>query len=301
MNKTIIIITGATASGKTDLAIAIAKHFTTEIISADSRQCFKELNIGVAKPSAAQLSSIHHYFIDSHSIEEKVTAITFENYALAALEKIFLKNDIAVMVGGTGLYIKAFCEGLDPIPTVTEEIKEFIKKSYAAGGLKWLQEEVHIKDPEFFKIGEKDNPRRMMRALEVMLQTNRSVTTFQSGKKIKRNFQIIKIGLELHREELYKRINSRVDKMLDSGLVKEAENLYKYKDLNALQTVGYRELFSFFAGEINLSKAVELIKQNSRHYAKRQLTWFKKDEEITWVNAHVQANNVIRRIEEIVR
>lgn len=285
MNKTCIIIAGPTAIGKTSLAIEVAKHFSTQIISADSRQCFKELNIGVAKPSPEQLASVHHYFINSHSIQEPVSAAGFEAYALDAVKEIFLKNDIAVMVGGTGLYIKAFCDGLDPIPETNDEIRQCIINSYRQKGLPWLQNEVKQNDPAFFINGEIENPQRLMRALEVTLSTGRSITSFQSRNKKQRDFNIIKIGLELPREELYKMINVRVDQMIDSGLVDEVKHLIPFKELNSLQTVGYRELFAYFDGKVPLEKAIGLIKQNSRHYARRQMTWFKKEEDIVWMNA----------------
>ena len=283
MKKTCIIIAGPTAVGKTPIALNLAKHFNTQIISADSRQCFKELNIAVAKPAPAELSEIHHYFINSHSIHEAISAADYEKYALTSAEKIFQQNDIAVMVGGTGLYIKAFCEGLDPIPAVDEKIRNEIITAYELYGIDWLQEQVKKNDPAYHASGEMQNPQRMMRALEVKLSTGNSITSFQTKQKVIRDFNIIQIGIELPREILYKQINSRVDAMIKMGLEEEARSLLPYKNLNALQTVGYKELFSYFDGEITLSKAVELIKQNTRHYAKRQMTWFKKDDSVVWM------------------
>ena len=282
MNKTCILIAGPTAIGKTDLAIQIAEHFSTQIISADSRQCYKELNIAVAKPGPSFLKKVRHYFVDSHSIQESVTAAEFEKYALSSIASIFEQSDIAVMVGGTGLYIKAFCEGLDAIPTTPPETREMIIENYNQYGIEWLEKMLIQNDSEYATKGEMQNPQRMMRALEVVLSTGKSIFYFQKNNKIQRDFNIIKIGLELPREELYNRINTRVDQMIDAGLVKEAESLIKYKSLNALQTVGYRELFDFFEGKSSLNDAIELIKQNTRHYAKRQMTWFKKDSTINW-------------------
>ncbi|MEO6668823.1 MAG: tRNA (adenosine(37)-N6)-dimethylallyltransferase MiaA [Ferruginibacter sp.] len=282
MKKTCIIVTGPTAVGKTPIAIAIAQHFSTKIISADSRQCYKELNIGVAKPSPEELKSVHHYFIDNLSVHEDFSAANFESYALKAVNEIFLENDIAVMVGGTGLYIKAFSDGLDEIPAVDELIRKGIIKNYEENGMAFLEEAIKINDPSFYKTGEMQNPQRMIRALEVQLSTGRSITTFQSKIKKQRDFNIIKIGLELPRTILYQRINERVDKMIDAGLVNEATDLFPYKKLNALQTVGYRELFDYFDNKTSLQRAIELVKQNTRHYAKRQMTWFKKDEAIAW-------------------
>ncbi len=284
MKKTCIIIAGPTASGKTALAIKLAQYFSTQIISADSRQCYKELNIGVAKPSAGELSLVHHYFINSISVTENNTAAGYEKYALNSVQKIFEQNDIAVMVGGTGLYIKAFCEGLDDIPQTDEGIRKTIVTNYNNGGIEWLQAQVKKQDPDYFIQGEIFNPQRMMRALEVKISTGQSITRFQRGQKKQRDFNIIKFGLELPRPVLYGRINKRVDDMISQGLEEEVKNLIAFKDLNALQTVGYRELFDFFDGFISRDKAIDLIKQNTRHYAKRQLTWFKKDDAIKWID-----------------
>jgi tRNA dimethylallyltransferase len=275
-NKTCIIITGPTAVGKTDYGIELAKRYRTQIISADSRQCYKELNIGVAKPSPEHLNSIQHYFIDSHSIHDDVNVKVFEQYALNAIQKIFETNDVAVMVGGTGLYIKAFREGLDDVPLMNEIIRNTITESYKSKGLEWLQKEVKKQDPAYFASGEILNPQRMMRALEVKLSTGNSILDFHSGKKIKREFEIKKINLEIPRNELYKRINNRVDNMMNASLLKEAESLLSYRHLNALQTVGYKELFDFMEGKFSLDKAIEDIKKNTRHFAKRQITWFKE-------------------------
>ncbi len=285
MKKTVIIIAGPTASGKTALAISLAQHFSTQIISADSRQCYQELNIGVAKPSAQELSLVPHYFINSHCIQKTFSAADYERYALQAAEEIFNKNEVAIMVGGTGLYIKAFCEGLDDIPAVDAAVKESVAAKFEAGGIEWLQQAVETADPEYFQQGEIFNPQRMLRALEVKLSTGNSITTFQRKQKKDRAFNIVKIGLELPRPLLYNRINKRVDAMIAQGLEAEVESLLAYKQLNALQTVGYRELFEFYEGKLSREKAIELIKQNSRHYAKRQMTWFKKDEGIHWVDA----------------
>ncbi len=287
--KTCIIICGPTAVGKTDIAITVAEHFNTKIISADSRQCYRELNIGVARPSETALQAIPHYFINSHSIQQEVTTADFERYTLKAAEEIFEENDMAVMVGGTGLYIRAFCDGMDDIPAVDPAIRTEITEQYKINGLPWLQQQVKTADPAYFEKGEIQNPRRMMRALEVIRSTGQSITYFQQGHKKQRPFNIIKIGLELPREMLYNRINQRVLQMMEAGLEKEARILYPFRDLNALQTVGYRELFDYFAGHTSLARAVELVQQNSRHYAKRQLTWFKKDADTHWIQADAKA------------
>lgn len=282
-NKTCIIITGPTAIGKTASAIELANKYKTQIISADSRQCYMELNIGVAKPSADQLQSIQHYFINSHSIHDEVNVKIFEQYALHAVYKIFETNDVAIMVGGTGLYIKAFCEGLDEVPPVNEAIRNEINEAYKTGGIEWLNDKVKKQDPLYYSSGEIQNPQRMMRALEIKLSTGNSILDFHSGKKIAREFEIKKINLELPRNELYERINKRVDDMMQAGLLKEAESLFPYRHLNALQTVGYKELFDFMEGktlpdgrQVSFDKAIDNIKKNTRHFAKRQITWFKK-------------------------
>jgi tRNA dimethylallyltransferase len=289
LSKTCIIIAGPTAVGKTSIALAVAEHFSTDIISADSRQCFRELNIGVAKPSAAELAAVHHYFINSHSIQDNISAADFENLALEAIQDIFLKNDVAVLVGGTGLYIKAFCEGMDEIPAIDPATRNNIISAYHDNGIAWLQQQVKENDPVYFDKGEMENPQRMMRALEVKLSTGRSIISFQSRQKKQRDFDIIKIGLELPREILYQQINTRVDSMMDNGLLEEVKSLLPFKSKNALQTVGYRELFDHFEGKLSLQRAIELIKQNTRHYAKRQMTWFKRDEEITWFPPEIEA------------
>ena len=281
-NKTCLVIVGPTAVGKTSIAVELAQHYGTEIISADSRQCYKELNIGVAKPSPEQLQKVRHWFINSHSILEEVNAKAFEGYALQKVNEIFSKRDVAVMVGGTGLYIKAFCEGLDDLPEINSDIRKAILAKYEAEGMEWLQEEVKQTDPEFFARGEMKNPQRMMRALEVKLSAGRSIRDFHSGTKKEREFNIITLGLELPKAQLHQHINSRVDAMMTNGLLGEVQHLAGARHLNALQTVGYKELFEYFDGKVSLDTAIEQIKINTRHYSKRQLTWFKRDKSITW-------------------
>jgi tRNA dimethylallyltransferase len=281
-DKTCIIIAGPTAVGKTSLAINLAKHLNTRIISADSRQCYKELNIGVAKPSPEQLNEVEHYFINSHSIGEEVNASVFEIYALNAVEEIFKSNDFAIMAGGTGLYIKAFCEGMDEIPAIDIAVRNRIIGEYKEKGLPWLQQQVKDHDPLFYTTGEVLNPNRLMRALEVVLSTGRSIFSFHNNDKKTRDFRIIKIGIELPRQELYNNINTRVDEMMRQGLADEVRELLPFRQNNALQTVGYKELFEFLDGAVSETEAVNSIKMNTRHYAKRQMTWFKKDMAIRW-------------------
>ena len=261
-NKTVLIVAGPTAVGKTSVAIQLAKHFGTEIISADSRQCFKELIIGVARPPADELKQVQHHFIATHSIQEEVTAATFEQYALQKVNELFQQHDVVVMVGGTGLYIKVFCEGLDAIPSIDPVIRERIFKNYEEKGMEWLQQQVQEKDAAFYKAGEIKNPQRMMRALEVVESTGQSILSFRQQEKATRDFNIIKIGLTLPKEELYRNINTRIDTMIESGLVEEVRSLFSYRYLNALQTVGYAELFACLDGKCSLEKAIEIAKNS---------------------------------------
>lgn len=264
------------------MAIQLAQLYDTNIISADSRQCFRELNIGVAKPTPDELQAVHHYFINAHSVHDIVNAGAFEQYALEKVEEIFNQRDTAIMVGGTGLYIKSFCYGMDEVPAVLPGIREEIIANFQSKGFDWLQQEVSLHDPVYFASGEIQNPQRLMRALEVKQSTGKSILAFQTQKKVLRDFNIIQIGLELPREQLYQRINLRVDQMINAGLLEEVALLQPLQHLNALQTVGYRELFDHFNGKCSLAQAIETIKTNTRHYAKRQMTWFKKDAAVRW-------------------
>ena len=240
------------------------------------------MTIGVAKPSEEELQLVKHYFINSHSIHENVTAASFEQYALETAAEIFSERNIAIMVGGTGLYIKAFCEGLDEIPAIDPAIREQINADYAQHGLPWLQQQVAELDPVYYSTGEILNPQRLIRALEVKLHTGRSIREFQQKKNITRDFNIIKLALELPKEILHQRIHLRVDQMMEQGLLAEVQLLHPFKELNALRTVGYAELFDYIEGKVTLENAVEAIKSNTRYYAKRQMTWFKKDKAFQW-------------------
>jgi len=281
LNPLMILVIGPTAVGKTALALRIAQLLNTEIISADSRQCYRELNIGVAKPTLAELELVPHYFINSHSVYDDVNAAVFEQYALQAAANIFSKHSVAVMVGGSGLYVDAFCNGLDNIP------------NYHQKGLVWLQEQIKKSDPVFWEQAEQQNPQRLMRALEVMEATGKSVIHFRSKKNVPRPFRILKIGLELPRQELYQKINERVCTMIEAGLVEEVKSLQPLQQLNALQTVGYKEVFDYLNGFVSLNKAIELIQLNTRHYAKRQITWFKKDSSIQWTHPDTISNQFL--------
>lgn len=283
-NKQIIIVLGPTASGKTELAINLARHFKTEIISCDSRQCYKELNIGVARPSEQELAAIPHHFIASHSIQNELTAADFEKYALEKTEALFQDRDTVIMAGGTGLYIRAFCDGLDAIPEVAADIRATIISEYDTKGIQWLQDQLRCKDPLFAAGGEMQNPQRMMRALEVIEATGHSILYYQRSQKVQRPFSIRKIGVDLPKEELNRRIDLRVDHMIEAGLLEEVRSLQNFKHHNALRTVGYSELFAHLEGSVDLPTAISLIKIHTRQYAKRQMTWFRKDTSIRWIS-----------------
>lgn len=297
--KTCIVLAGPTAVGKTAVGIEIARHFNTAIISADSRQCFREMNIGVARPSPEELAAVPHYFIATHSIHEEVNAAIFETYALRAIEDIFRQNDVAVMVGGTGLYIKAFTEGMDLIPAIPESLREKVQQGYAMHGLDWLQEQLRRQDPVWFADGETQNPQRMMRALEVVMATGQSIRSYQQASTRQRGFNIIHTALDLPRAELYERINQRVYSMISKGLAEEVRELSAFRSLNALQTVGYKELFDYLDGNCTLEQAVTMIQQNTRHYAKRQLTWFRKQPDTRWFSP-LDYSQLISQLDKLV-
>lgn len=273
--KTLIVIGGATASGKTAVSIQLAKHFHTEILSADSRQCYRELNIGVAKPTQQQLQEVPHHFINSHSIKEDVSAGVYERYGLEILQGIFEKNDYAICVGGTGLYIKALCEGIDEMPAINKVIEQEILAHYETLGLEWLQNEVKQSDKAFFESSENMNPNRLLRALIFIRSTGQSIRSFRKNTGKPRNFAIQYFAIDLPREDLYEKINTRVDEMMTAGLLEEVVSLVGQKHLRALQTVGYAELFAHLQGTYTLAEAVSKIKQHTRNYAKRQITWFR--------------------------
>ena len=288
MTPTVYIVVGPTAVGKTKYAIELAQKLQTEIISADARQCYQELNIGVARPSEKELATVPHHFIASHSIQENLNAGIFEQYALAKATDLLEKFGSVVMVGGTGLYIKAFVEGMDQIPAIDPALRIQIQQNVSSKGMDWLQAQVKQLDPAYWAIadqGEQQNTQRLSRALEVMIGTGQSILNFQQQVKKTRPFNIQKIGLEMPREQLYNRINQRVMQMVEMGLEEEVSALRPQFHLNALQTVGYQEWLPFFEGHQSKEAVVEAIQQNTRHYAKRQMTWFKKDAEINWEQA----------------
>ncbi|MBB6272878.1 tRNA dimethylallyltransferase [Pedobacter cryoconitis] len=281
-NKTLIVIAGPTAIGKTALAITLARHFKTEIISADSRQFFKEMSIGTAKPHAHELAAAKHHFIDSHSIHTFFSTGDFEKEALEVLDEIFTRNDLAIMVGGSGLYLDAVTKGLDELPDTDMEIRNQLNALFEAEGLEPIKRQLEAADPEYYAKVDQANTQRLIRGLEFFLSTGKKVSSFLTNSKKQRPFDIIKIGLNMERPLLYGRINHRVDLMLQEGLLEEVKSLQDYRALNALKTVGYAELFDYMDGTITYEEAVEKIKQNTRRFAKRQLTWFRRDEQIHW-------------------
>lgn len=280
--KKMIVVAGPTAVGKTSTAIKMAQHFNTEIISADSRQFYHDLKIGTAYPSPAELASVKHHLVGNLELDQYYNVSIFENQALQIANEIFEKSDYTVVVGGSGLYINALCNGIDDLPDADEYIRNSIKSDYEKFGLEWLQNQVQTLDPEYFEIVDKKNPKRLMRALEVCKATGKTYTSLRVSDKKERPFKIIKIALNLPREELFGKIATRVDLMIDCGLVDEAKSMLRFRNLNSLNTVGYKEIFSFIEGKTSLEQSIEDIKTNTRRYAKRQITWFKKDEEFKW-------------------
>ena len=282
MEKTLIVITGPTAVGKTALCLDVAKHFHIPVINADSRQIFRELKIGTATPTEEQMQQVHHDFVGMLGLDDYYSASLFEQQVLELLGRQFLSSDYALMAGGSMMYIDAVCDGIDDIPTIDDQTRTMMKQRLADEGLEALCEELRQRDPEYYEIVDRQNPRRVVHALEICLMTGKTYTSFRKREKRQRPFSIIKVGLNRPREELYERINRRVDQMMADGLLEEAKALYPKRHLNALNTVGYKELFDYIDGRWPLEEAVERIKGNTRRYARKQLTWFKKDESIRW-------------------
>jgi tRNA dimethylallyltransferase len=300
MQNILLVLVGPTGVGKTDISIDIAGIFGTEIISSDSRQFYREMSIGTAIPSLDQLSQIKHHFIQFLSVRDYYSASLFERDVLNLLHTLFKKNRIALMSGGSGMYIDAVCQGIDDIPDVDPSIREKYKRKYKEDGLESLRVSLKLLDPEHYKTVDLKNYKRIIRALEICETTALPYSNFLKKEKKERDFRIIKIGLNRPREELYERINSRVDRMIIDGLEKEALKLHELKDLNALNTVGYKEFFDYFEEKISKEKAVELIKRNSRRYAKRQMTWWAKDKEIRWFNPD-KNEDIFRHIHNILK
>ena len=295
-NKIVIAVVGPTAIGKTALGILLAKHFDTDIISADSRQFFKEMEIGTAVPSPDELKAVKHHFIQHKSIFESYSVGDFEKEAVALLGSLFEEKDIVVMVGGSGLYVDAVIHGLDEFPEVPPKIRETLNREWEEKGLEHLQKELKQRDPEYYNKVDLENPHRLIRALEVCITANQPYSSFLAQNKPERPFKYLYVGIEAPREVIYERINARVDQMMEAGLLEEAKRLFPQKKLNALQTVGYKELFEYLEGHCSLDVAISEIKKNTRRFAKRQLTWLRKNEDILWVSHKTNANQILKKL-----
>lgn len=309
MHKTLVLILGPTGVGKTELSLRVAEHFGSPILSCDSRQIYRAIPIGTAAPTAEEQARVKHYFIATHELNEDYNAGQYERDAIALMEELFRAHDVLVMTGGSMLYADAVCNGLDDLPAVPDEIRKEVTRLYQEKGLVWLQSEVQRLDPAYWNEVDRQNPARLIHCVELCLTTGKPYSSLLSKKPTSnsrqpinnRPFRILKIGLERPREELYDRINRRVEQMIADGLVEEAKAVWPMRHLNSLQTVGYRELFAHFDGEYDLARAIELIQQNSRHYAKRQMTWFRRDNTIHWLNANDTYEKNIHLIDDLLR
>ncbi|MBQ8714373.1 MAG: tRNA (adenosine(37)-N6)-dimethylallyltransferase MiaA [Prevotella sp.] len=294
---TLIVITGPTAVGKTELCIDIARHYGIPIINADSRQIYRELRIGTATPTEEQLKAVRHYFVGSISIDDYYNASMYEQDVLRLLDEQFQHSPIQLLAGGSMMYIDAVCNGIDDIPTIRDDIREEMKRRYEQEGLEALCEDLKQLDPEHYEVVDRKNHRRVIHALEICYQTGKTYTSFRTQEKKQRPFKIVKIGLNRDRDELYKRINQRVDQMMEEGLLDEARSLYGKRENNALNTVGYKEMFACLDGTWSLEEAVERMKGNTRRYARKQLTWFKRDEQVQWFNPQ-QKEEILKYISQ---
>ena len=299
MSHTLIVLIGPTGVGKTELSLSIAEHFQTSIISADSRQLYKDLKIGTAAPTPEQLSRVPHWFVGTLELTDYYSAAQYETDVLNQLECLFQTHDTVVLTGGSMMYVDAICKGIDDIPTVDKETRELMLQRYEKEGLDKLCAELKLLDPEYYKIVDLKNPKRVIHALEICYMTGRTYTSFRTQQKKKRPFHIIKVGLTRDREELYDRINRRVDQMMQEGLLEEVRSVLPYRHLNSLNTVGYKELFKYLDGEWELPFAIEKIKQNSRIYSRKQMTWFKRDEEIRWFHPE-QETEILEYLAQII-
>lgn len=301
--RTLLLIVGPTGVGKTELALQVAEHYRCPILNCDSRQVFRGIPIGTAAPTAEEQARVKHYFVATRELEEDYNAGQYERDALALLEKLFTTHDVAVMTGGSMLYADAVCKGLDDLPNVPENIREQVayrKEESREEWLRWLQAEVQRLDPDYWKEVDQSNPARLAHCVEICLATGKPYSSLRTNTSKERPFRIIKIGLERPRDILYARINERVKQMIANGMVEEARSVYEKRHLNSLQTVGYKELFAYFDGEYDLNRAIELIQQNTRHYAKRQMTWFRKDKDIHWLNADEDIQTNIQQIDTLL-
>lgn len=300
MNKpSLIVLIGPTGVGKTELSLSIAERYQTDIVSADSRQLYADLKIGTAAPTAEQLARVHHHFVGTLKLTDYYSAAQYEAEVIKKLDELFKEHDVVLLTGGSMMYVDAVCKGIDDIPTVDKETRELMMQRYEEEGLERLCAELKLLDPEYYAQVDLKNPKRVIHALEICYMTGKTYTSFRTQSKKERPFNIIKIGLKRDREELYERINKRVDIMMEEGLLAEVQSVYKYKELNSLNTVGYKELFNYLDGEWDLQFAVDKIKQNSRIYSRKQMTWFKRDEEITWFHPD-QQKEIFQHIDSLL-
>ena len=299
--KTLVLLLGPTGVGKTELSLRVAEHYGCPILNCDSRQVFRGIPIGTAAPTAQELARVKHYFIASRDLQDDYNAGRYERDALELLDELFLTHDVVVMTGGSMLYADAVCNGLDDLPTVPDAIRAEVTGNFKLQGLTWLQQEVQRLDPEYWEIVDQSNPARLAHCVELSLTTGKPYSSLRTNTRKERPFRILKIALERPREELYERINTRVSQMMEDGLLEEVKAVYPLRRLNSLQTVGYRELFGYLDGEYDLRRAVELIRQNTRHYAKRQMTWFRRDKEIHWIDANNDYEKSINSIDTLLR
>ena len=303
--KTLVLILGPTGVGKTELSLRVAERYGCPIVSCDSRQIYREIPIGTAAPTPDEQARVKHYFVGTKPLEEDYNAGQYERDALELLEQLFAEHEVVVMTGGSMLYADALCHGLDDLPNVPAEIRRQVTDTYREKGLEWLQQEVQRLDPDYWKTVDRQNPARLAHCVEISLATGKPYSSLlshqQSAVSSQRPFRIVKIGLQRPREELYERINRRVEQMMEQGLLDEAKKVYPKRALNSLRTVGYKELFAYLSGEYDLPRAVELIQQNTRHYAKRQMTWFRRDKDIHWLNADEAYETNIHLIDNLLR
>jgi tRNA dimethylallyltransferase len=300
MSKTLIVILGPTGVGKTDVSINIAKHFNTEISSSDSRQVYREMRIGTAVPEPDQLAAVKHHFIHSHSIHDYFSSWECEQQTMELLDTLFTKKDEVLLVGGSMMYIDAVCNGIDEIPTIDPELRKEVFEKYEKEGLESMRMQLKQLDPVFYNQVDLKNAKRVIHAIEICLMSGKPYSELRTNSRKERNFNIVKIGLNRDRQELYDRINKRVDIMIEEGLIEEARSVFEFRHYNSLNTVGYKELFEHFEGKISLEKAIELIKRNSRRYAKRQLSWFRRDNEIQWFHPE-QKKEIMNYLDQVIK